>query len=444
MDRKDFLRKRKLRYVGSLLLIFILAFATYALLTLRTTQSALFGELDEQYREAAAVIGENPDSSLENFLSGRNIVYSDMGSYSLDYKIFILVRDPGGTLLNTEPLRYFDYLYDIGFTPPEGRMRIVNQSIGRSGVSVYYRCATIPLTGPDGRVYYVQLATEVTDLVRTTDAIRTSILRGMLIILVISAVASWIVGSLLIRSFEDAWKRQDAFTAHAAHNLRTPLSIVHNSLELLLEDSSGRIIDHSEKILSAASAASRMRKITSDLLLLSRLGASEKELMRENFNLSSCAEDIVSPLLVLTEVGEKTLDADIQPALALYAEKSLIEQLMVLLLENAIKYTEAGDSIRLSVTGDAQRVVIQVRDTGIGVADEDMEALFSRFYRGERASGAAEGSGLGLSIAAAIVSRHGGTIRASHNAPRGMVFTASLPTALETDRKGASPWFKRS
>ena len=81
MDRKDLLRKRKLRYVGGLLLIFIVAFGTYAVLTLRTTQDALFGEIDQQYAEAALVIGENPASSLKNFLSGRNIVYSDMGSY---------------------------------------------------------------------------------------------------------------------------------------------------------------------------------------------------------------------------------------------------------------------------------------------------------------------------------------------------------------------------
>ncbi|MDO4571784.1 MAG: HAMP domain-containing sensor histidine kinase [Clostridia bacterium] len=436
MDRKDFLRKRKLRYVGGLLIIFILAFGSYAALTLRTTQEALFGELDAQYLEAAEVIAANPESSLENFLSGRNIVYSDLGSYSINYKIFILLRDGQGRLLNAEPLRYFDYLYDIGFSPPEGRVRIANQSIQRSGESVYYRCYVLPLAAGDGETLYVQLASEVTDLVRTTQAIRSSLLSVMLVILGLSAVASWVVASLLIRSFEEAWKRQDAFTAYAAHNLRTPLSIVHNSLELLLEDSSKRIIDRSEYVLPAAAATSHMRKITSDLLLLARLGASEKELLRETFDLSLAAGEIVTPLLLLAETGGKSLAVDIQPGLMLNAEKGLIEQLVVLLLENAIKYTEAGDSIRLSMSGDALRVGIQVRDTGIGVEDADMENLFSRFYRGGRAAGAAEGSGLGLSIASAIVTRHGGTIRAAHNSPKGMLFSVSLPTGLETRRKG--------
>ena len=444
MDRKDLLRKRKLRYVGGLLLIFIVAFGTYAVLTLRTTQDALFGEIDQQYAEAALVIGENPASSLENFLSGRNIVYSDMGSYSINYKIFILLYDQQGRLQNAEPLRYFDYLYDIGFSPPDGRrLRIVNQSVQRSGVHVYFRCAAMALPGPDGQTYYAQLATDVTDLVNTTNAIRNSLFRGMLIILVLSAAASWGVASMLIRSFEDAWQRQDAFIAFAAHNLRTPLSIVHNSLELLLEDSSARIIDRSEYVLPAAQATSRMRKITSDLLLLSSLGASERALMRSHFDLSETAEQIVSPLILLAESGGKRLTADIRPALAINADKNLIEQLMVLLLENAIKYTAAGDSIEFIVSGDAQRVSMQVRDTGIGVGDADTEVLFSRFYRGERASSAAEGSGLGLSIAAAIVSRHDGNIKAMHNHPKGMVFTVALPTALEPVRKGGRRWFKK-
>ena len=101
---------------------------------------------------------------------------------------------------------------------------------------------------------------------------------------------------------------------------------------------------------------------------------------------------------------------------------------MVILLDNAMKYTEEGDSIEIATFIKDNKCVIEVKDTGIGISDESIKHIFERFYREDKArSRETGGSGLGLSIADMIVTSHGGTIRASHNGDKGTIFTIRLP-----------------
>ncbi|MBQ7410676.1 MAG: ATP-binding protein [Clostridia bacterium] len=101
---------------------------------------------------------------------------------------------------------------------------------------------------------------------------------------------------------------------------------------------------------------------------------------------------------------------------------------MIILLDNAIKYTETGDEIQINTFAKDNKCVIEVKDSGIGVSDEGLKRIFERFYREDRARNRETGgTGLGLSIANMIVSAHGGTIKASHNQPKGTVFTIRLP-----------------
>jgi hypothetical protein len=93
MDRKNLLFKRKIRYFFVLLVIFIAAFSVFGLLVFRNAEAALFAALDDQYAEAETLVRENPVSSLANFISGRNIVFTSQGTYTIGSRIFILVRD---------------------------------------------------------------------------------------------------------------------------------------------------------------------------------------------------------------------------------------------------------------------------------------------------------------------------------------------------------------
>ena len=109
-------------------------------------------------------------------------------------------------------------------------------------------------------------------------------------------------------------------------------------------------------------------------------------------------------------------------------DSSKIYQLIIILLDNAIKYTEDGDIIEIRTELKENKCVIEVADTGIGVSDEGLKRIFERFYRENKdRNRETGGSGLGLSIANYIVTAHNGTIKASHNKPKGTVFTIKLP-----------------
>lgn len=429
MDRKRILFKRKLRYILALLLVFIAAFSVFGLLMYNSAEVALFNDLDSQYREAVALVQENPASSVENFRLGRNIVFTSRGTYAINYKIFILLRDEQGNLLNAEPLRYFEYLFDISY-PAQDRYRMVNQQIFRRGTYIHYRTYSFPVEGPDGMQFTVQLATEVTSIVGTLKAIQDTLLRGILITLLVSAAASWALGHMLIHFVSEAWKKQDMFIALASHELRSPLTVVHSSLELLLENPGKRVIDNSKLILNALTETNRMRKVASNLLEMARLESDTQELPRELVDMGEVAHEIAAPFEFQAEESGKIMTVMIQDGLKIYGGRQDLSEMLVLLLENAFKYTEQGDAVELQVQGDEQRVTIKVKDTGIGIENDKLDEIFTRFYRGERARGMAEGSGLGLNIVSNIVKRHSGTIKAAHNMPKGTVFTISLPTAL--------------
>ena len=133
-------------------------------------------------------------------------------------------------------------------------------------------------------------------------------------------------------------------------------------------------------------------------------------------------------IIEIAELQEKQIILDLNYKMDINIDASKIYQLMIILLDNAIKYTESQDTIELNTYLKDNKCVIEVKDTGIGISDEGLERVFERFYREDKARNRETGgTGLGLSIAKLIVSEHGGTIKATHNTPKGTIFTIKLP-----------------
>ena len=197
----------------------------------------------------------------------------------------------------------------------------------------------------------------------------------------------------------------------------------------MLQNPGQRVIDNSRLILNALSETNRMRKVAANLLNMARLESDTRDMPRELFDFGSLICEIANPFEYQAEAGGKTMTVDASEGLMVFGNRQDLGELVVLLVENALKYTEAGDHIEISLHRDEHRLTFRVKDTGIGIDDASMSEIFTRFYRGERARGMAEGSGLGLNIVSHIVSRHGGTIKASHNTPKGTVFTIVIPSA---------------
>ncbi len=229
----------------------------------------------------------------------------------------------------------------------------------------------------------------------------------------------------LQRSFEQARN----FSFDAAHELRTPLTAMRGEAEVaLLKKSSAE--DFRGVLRSQLEEINRITAIVNDLLTVAQGEAGTLELRREPVLLSDLAGNIVETVQVLAEDKQVMLDASIEPGVRVTGDSLRLSQLLLNLLDNAIKHSSAGQTVRISIEKNGGSPTVEVRDAGCGIAEEDLPHVFDRFFRTDRSrSRQLPGSGLGLSISKWIVEAHGGTIAVASRLGAGSVFTVHLPGA---------------
>ena len=418
--------RRRLLYMLILLIAFLSIVAIFDIIVYASAEKALYQDIDRQFAEAAKEINTDVSGAIDNFLDGNNIVYTGGGSYIIPYKIFLLLRNENGYILNASRLTSFDYMLNIGFSVSD-KGRYKTEAAVRNGTTLSYRTYTMQVRVSTGTVYYIQMATNSTDIETSLNVILSVLERCTIAALALVLVVGWYLSKSLTKGVTEAWEKQDEFISYASHEIRSPLTVIHNSLELLLRNPRGVIIDHSDLIMNSLTETNRLRKMSANLLEMAQLQASDIVLKLEKINLDELIASFIDPFQCQAELAEKKLDVRLGCPKPFSADKELIIELSVILLENAIKYTDPGDSIEISTNDNNSKAILKVTDTGIGISDNAMEKVFTRFYRDERQQSKKDGSGLGLYIANLIVTRHGGKIYAEHNYPKGTIFTVILP-----------------
>ena len=246
--------------------------------------------------------------------------------------------------------------------------------------------------------------------------------------IMLSIITSYILAQKTLEPLRENIIKQMEFVQNASHELRTPLTIIQAKQELLLQEPNAKIIDKSEDIILTLNETKRLTKLIKDLMILSRADAKKMSLQKENINIDEYIKEVIGPYSEIAQMQEKEIILDLNYNMDIDVDTSRFYQLMIILLDNAIKYTETKDKIEIKTYLKDNKFIMEVKDTGIGVSDEGLKRIFERFYREDKArSRETGGSGLGLSIADFIVTSHGGNIRASHNKPKGTVFTIRLP-----------------
>lgn len=228
----------------------------------------------------------------------------------------------------------------------------------------------------------------------------------------------------MLDELETSFQRERQFTSDASHELRTPLAVISASADEALHTKDRHIIEENLNLIQGESG--RMMKIISQMLMLSRGYEGrchfEPEIIALKDTVASVAEELV-PMAVEKRIH---IQNRIDGSLSIYADQSLFTQLMVNLIENAIKYGNEGGNVWLSARAYETWMKISVKDDGIGMAKEDLSHIFERFYRADKARDR-RGSGLGLSIAEWVVSLHGGKITAASAPGEGTEFIVSFP-----------------
>ena len=215
-----------------------------------------------------------------------------------------------------------------------------------------------------------------------------------------------VVSKRAVRPVAESYEKQRQFITDANHELKTPLTLILSNLDIVESE-----LGKNEWLDDIRSEGERMGLLINQLVTLSRMDESTDSVMREKFNLSSAVADTVSEFESLAEERGHTLTSSISPSVYYYGDESLIRRLTAILLDNAIKYCDAGGNIQLSLTC-RRHPVLTVENTYQDVDKLELNRLFDRFYRADKARTFSGSFGIGLSIAQSIVKSHKGNIAA--------------------------------
>jgi signal transduction histidine kinase len=224
-------------------------------------------------------------------------------------------------------------------------------------------------------------------------------------------------------------KLKDDFINTVSHELRTPLSITKEAISLVLEKVQGEINDQQAEILTIAkNNIERLARIINGLLDVSKIEAGKIELRKEDFDLPSLVREVVQNFE--GKAGEKGLGLRLslpEKAISVYADEDKVAQIFTNLVDNAVKFTAAG-SIEIRIEEKERTIDCSARDTGIGIAPDDLPKIFDRFTQFGRKDGPGEkGTGLGLSIVKGLVEVHGGKIEVRSELGNGTEVAFTLP-----------------
>lgn len=243
-------------------------------------------------------------------------------------------------------------------------------------------------------------------------------MRSMLIIMCIAGSLGMIAITIFsfssarksVAPIERAFVKQQELVANASHELKTPLTIINTDISILNSSRESMTEEQQKWLDSINGQISRMSNLVTEMLELAKMESGKDNEIKVPVNLSDVTESVVLGAEVLAFEHNITLESDIRESVMINGVEAQIEKLIYILVENALKYTDEGGKVTVSVSGDRKKAVLKVKNTGAGIARENLPKLFDRFYRTDEAHTASNSFGLGLSIAKSIVDSHGGTI----------------------------------
>jgi len=239
-----------------------------------------------------------------------------------------------------------------------------------------------------------------------------------------------------------AFTRQQRFIADAAHELRTPLTLLRADAEVLLRGRKHLVAEDASLLEDIVAEVSYMSALATNMLTLARLDAGSMHLERDIISLEEVATEVIRRASALAREKGIEIKAESTDSALIIGDRVLLEQAVLALLDNAIKYNRPGGHVIVRTYEHDARAYLEVQDTGIGISAEHLQHLGERFYRVDKArSREAGGTGLGLSIARGIAVAHGGALTLTSILEQGTTVTLMLPlvNGTATDLIGDAP-----
>ena len=251
---------------------------------------------------------------------------------------------------------------------------------------------------------------------------------------IISILASLYLARVSVKPLLESMQKQQSFVENASHELRTPLAVLQNRLETLFRKPEATIMESSESIASSLEEVRNMRFLTTNLLNLARrddgINPELGEVQPDFFNTTFTNYEMIA------SENNRVFHFENRIHRTIITDKLLLKQLMTILFDNAVKYTEEEGVIHFVIAATERNLYLSVADDGIGISAVDKKKIFDRFYRVDKARTRQKGGfGLGLSLAKQIVDALKGTISVKDNKPHGTIFEVKIAIQTPSKRK---------
>ena len=424
--------RRKLTMLYSLVMIIFLVVLVSAM-----HRSMEWSISSEQARELYDTADNVADA--QRYLNQHpELVIDDTVAYkSTNDRLFFYVLDADGRLLNFARASYRiePFILDAmsNWQASDGEA-VVLAKLNSNGQKTKIMMMTKSINDPGNNHQTVYVGKDVTVLYNGLDKATTIMaILGLLALLIATVVGHILSGKAMI-PLRAAYEKQRQFAADASHELRTPLAVVMASADLLESDPSIKSPFLKQVIADVRDEVNKMTKLVSDLLIVARSDNKALKLKPTKFDLGAVVAQTARLMQPLAEQKKITLVAEEMPKNMIYADEQKIRQLILILVDNAVKYTPEGGCVTVHFCkAEKGKVAFAVADTGIGIAKEDQDKVFDRFYRVDKArSREMGGNGLGLAIAQEIVNMHRGNISLSSELGKGTTFVVTLRVRVKS------------
>ena len=352
-----------------------------------------------------------------------------------------------------------DRIYAVDDSAAAGYAKKALEAGGESGWVDEYRYAVTD-EGTMTRITFLDCSTS---LAQFRQFLRASIIMSLAGLLIIFGFICYFAGRI-VKPVAESYDKQKRFITDAGHEIKTPLAIIKANIDVMrmdLEDieaagktiatgdnardpqpdpagaeaaeNTGKISEYtaslSESLGDIDSQVDRLTSLTNDLVYLSRMEEAGNALTMTEIPVSDIVAETADSFEALAAERKKTLSIDVAPMLTMQGSSKEIEKLVSILTENALKYSPEGDEVKVSLRKEGKTVVLEVRNKAVDpLSDEDLAHVFDRFYRSDKSRNSASGGhGIGLSMASAIVTAHGGKIRARSGDGSEFIVTATMP-----------------
>ena len=418
--------RRQLTLIYSVVMIFFLAVLIFGM-----HKTMEWSITSEQARELVDTAG-NVAEAQAYFNQHPGIVADDSLVYkSTNDRLFFYVFDDEGRLLNfaRASFRIEPFILDVIQNWNGGDDVVVvgksNENGPKSRIMMTAQHVKT-MQGESGQMVYVgkDVTAMYNGLEKATYALA---LLGTLAVLIAAGIGHVLAGRAMI-PLKEAYEKQRQFAADASHELRTPLAVVMASSEILQNDASITSPFLKQVIDDVHDEVKKMTKLVGDLLVVARSDNKMLKLKPSKFDLSALIEQTARLMQPLAEQKGIKLEAGPLKKVEIQADEQRIRQLVLILVDNAVKYTQGGGRVSVSYrAAEKGHVSFAVSDTGIGIAKEDQERVFDRFFRVDKARAREMGgNGLGLAIAQEIVRLHKGKIAIESELGKGTTFIVEL------------------